>query len=248
MRLDPNFADAHGNLGQIRLLLGDFERGLPESEWRLAKVDGPPNVANPSRWDGSDLAGRTILLQAEQGSGDTLQFIRYVPLVKDRGGKVIVQCQASLLRLLASMVGIDQLVAQGSPLPAFAVRASILSLPYLFRTALDTIPAAVPYLQVDANLVARWRDELNANSSFTRPGFRIGILWQGNPTYGRDRERSIPWLSSSRWRAWRECNWLACKKAPASSNCGPLAASSPCLTWKTNWATTPNRCRASRPS
>ena len=138
-------------------------------------------------WDGSPLGERTILLYAEQGFGDTIQFIRYAPLVKQLGGTVLVECQASLVRLFGRTEGIDRLIGQGSPLPAYDVQASLLSLPAILRTTSSTIPAGVPYVIPDDRLVEQWRQELNAV-----PGFRIGICWQGNAEHKRDRFRSMP--------------------------------------------------------
>ena len=158
-------------------------------------------------WDGSSLAGRTILLHAEQGLGDTIQFIRYAPLVKRRGGTVILECQPALLRLLQSCAGVDRLLAQGSSLPHFDVHAPLLSLPGILGTTLSTIPAEVPYLFADANLVEHWRQELSrgVNSEPERQRgkealagarvLKVGIAWQGNPIHKNDKQRSIP-LSS----------------------------------------------------
>src|SRR5262249_16941908 len=135
---------------------------------------------------GSDLTGKTIFLYAEQGLGDTLHFIRYVPLVKQRGGTVVVQCQPALQRILASCPGIDVLIPQGNPVPAFDVHAALLSLPAIFQTPLANVPAQVPYLHPDPKLVEHWRSELGASGTF-----KVGIVWQGNPKFGYDKQRSI---------------------------------------------------------
>jgi hypothetical protein len=142
---------------------------------------------------------RTILLHAEQGLGDTLQFIRYAPLVQQRGGEVVVECQETLLPLLATCPGIDQLVARGAPLPAFDTHAPLLSLPGILGTTLTTIPANIPYLTADPGLREQWRHELSSlgdaaplGDAGRRPAFKVGIAWQGNPQYPNDRQRSIP--------------------------------------------------------
>ena len=127
------------------------------------------------------MTGKTILLQAEQGLGDTIQFIRYAPLVKRRGGTVILECQPALLRLLQSCAGVDRLLAQGSSLPHFDVHAPLLSLPGILGTTLSTIPAEVPYLFADANLVEHWRQELSPMR-----GFKIGIAWQCKNVFPED--------------------------------------------------------------
>jgi tetratricopeptide (TPR) repeat protein len=197
--LKPDYADAHRNRALLWLLLGDFEQGWPEYEWRwrCQGITMPP--FRQPLWDGSPLEGRTVLLHAEQGLGDTLQFIRYAPLVQQQGGKVLVQCQPPLLSVLARCAGIDHLVGQNSALPDFDVHAPLLSLPGLLRTALATIPAQIPYLSADASLVEHWRaqlDSLSAQGEGEESGtFRIGIAWQGNPQHKKDRQRSLPLAS-----------------------------------------------------
>jgi Flp pilus assembly protein TadD len=187
LRLAPEFADAHWNRAILWLLRGDTERGWPEYEWRWPAQGLAPREFTQPRWDGSPLEGRTILLHAEQGLGDTIQFIRFAPLVAERGGRVVVECQPPLARLLATAAGIDQVVPRGESLPAFDVHAPLLSVPGLLQTTLGTIPSGVPYLQVDPGLVQHWRRELE---SFE--GRKIGIAWQGNPAFRGDRQRSVP--------------------------------------------------------
>jgi tetratricopeptide (TPR) repeat protein len=187
IRLNPEAADTHKNLALVMLLRGEFERGWAEYEWRL-RVKNPALRSLPQpRWDGSPLEGRSILLRAEQGLGDSLQFIRYAPLVQARGGTVFFECPPRLIPLLRRCPGIAQLIPQGTPLPDFAVQAPLFSLPALFGTTVATIPASVPYLTADPVLVKQWRDKIHRV-----PGFRVGISWQGSPTYLGDRHRSIP--------------------------------------------------------
>jgi tetratricopeptide (TPR) repeat protein len=181
LRLLPDNAEMHTNLAMCWLLMGNFEQGWREYEWRLRCKDGSlPPLPQPG-WDGSSLAGRTILLRAEQGLGDTLHFIRYAGLVKQQGATVLVECQKSLMPLLASCPGIDRLVPQSAGLAgSFDAQAPLLSLPALLGTTLATVPAQVPYLFPDTKLVEHWREQLGAIG-----GFKIGIAWQGNPR--RDR-------------------------------------------------------------
>ena len=168
------------------LQMGDFERGWPEYEWRLkCKEFSIPAFRQPL-WDGSPLEGRVILLYADHGLGDSIQFIRYAPLVKARGGRVIVACQQPLARLLATCPGIDEVFAEGSLLPDFAFYAPLMSLPRILATSLSSVPAEVPYVTADAALVEQWRCELEPGG-----GFRIGIAWQGNPQYRKDHQRSF---------------------------------------------------------
>jgi tetratricopeptide (TPR) repeat protein len=186
LRLRPDFPEALGNRGMVLLVQGDLEHGWPEYEYRWKCRGFVKRTLPQPQWDGSPLAGRTILLHAEQGLGDTLQFVRYVPLVKERGGTVLLETPAALHELLAALPGVDRLLASGEPLPPFDVHAALLSLPYLFRTTLETIPAGVPYLTADASLVEHWRRELAHLREF-----KVGINWQGNPKNPTQHYRAI---------------------------------------------------------
>ena len=185
----PELSIARWNRALLYLLLGDFERGWAEYEWRWTQPGfGKCQFAQP-RWDGSRLDGRTILLFAEQGLGDTLQFARYAPRLQALGGKVVLECQPALLRLLAGTKGIDTLVAQGDTLPPFDVYAPLLSVPGIFQTTHASIPADVPYVYAEAALVESWRQILPPRGASS---LRIGITWQGNPANMMDRQCSIP--------------------------------------------------------
>jgi hypothetical protein len=187
LSLNPNDLLSRWNRAVLWLLRGEFEKGWPEHELRWVQPGFGQRTFTQPLWDGSDLHGKTILLYAEQGFGDTLQFIRYVPLVKARGGTVIFQCHRQLLRLFEKVPGIDRFEVSGAPLSAFDVHAALMSLPGIFHTRLDSVPATVPYIHADAELVEHWRGKLEPLG-----GFKIGIAWQGNPSYREDRERSIP--------------------------------------------------------
>jgi tetratricopeptide (TPR) repeat protein len=185
LRLKPDYADAEKNLAMTWLQQGKYDEGWRayECRWRC-KDFNPPSYVQPP-WDGGPLAGRTVLLYDEQGQGDALQFLRYAPLVKGRGGRVVFQCRAALIPLASRCRGIDQVVVRDAPPPPFDVHAALLSLPRLFGTTLATVPAEIPYLFADATLVERWRPEVRAI-----PGLRVGISWQGSPGYPGDAERS----------------------------------------------------------
>ena len=128
-----------------------------------------------------------MLLHSEQGLGDTIQFIRYAPLVKQRCGSVILQCQPGLAPLLSRCPGVDRLIVRGRSLPEYHVQAPLMSLPEILGTTLDTIPADVPYLFADPALTETWRQRLA-----DYPGFKVGIGWQGNRKYFADNLRSVP--------------------------------------------------------
>jgi Flp pilus assembly protein TadD len=187
LKIDPKYAEAHKNLAIVWLLMGDFERGWPEYEWRWrCPGNSLPSIKQPM-WDGTPLQGRTILLVAEQGLGDTLHFVRYAKVMQKRGARVIVAAQKPLLPILAECQGIDQLVKANGSYPSFDTWAPLVSLPGLVKTTLASIPAEVPYLAADPTLVKEWSERLAAHS-----GFRIGITWQGSPDFHADRQRSIP--------------------------------------------------------
>jgi tetratricopeptide (TPR) repeat protein len=187
LRLKPDFGDARYNRSLIWLVQGDWTRGLPEYEFRWQRAERPPSPSAGPLWDGSPLDGRTILLHCEQGLGDTLQFVRYVPLVKARGGRTVLLCQAPIRRLLENVAGIDQLLSPGDPLPSYDLQAPLMSLPLVFGTTVDTVPVRVPYLLVPQELIDKWHAELSKIS-----GFRVGISWQGSPNYKADWQRSFP--------------------------------------------------------
>jgi Flp pilus assembly protein TadD len=188
LRLDSGYAEAHRNRAMVLLQRGDFARGWLEYEWRTQCRGRPPVHFPQPRWQGEDLAGRTILLHTEQGLGDTLQFVRYAPLVQRRGGRVVLVCPQPLVALLARSPGIDRVIAAGSPLPPFDLHAALLSLPVILGTTTEAgIPPEVPYLFAGAEAVDRWRHHLER-----LPGLRVGIAWQGNPRQRSDRQRSFP--------------------------------------------------------
>ena len=185
----PDFPEAHYNEALCRLLIGDLRRGWDEHEWRWQTEElgqGKRNFSQPLWAGGQEIAGRTILLHAEQGFGDTIQFCRYVPLVAGRGGRVILEIQPALYELTCSLQGAAQVVYWGNPLPQFDLHCPLLSLPRAFGTELATIPSATPYLHATEEKAKHWSARLGPT---TRP--RIGIAWSGRPTHKNDDNRSI---------------------------------------------------------
>jgi tetratricopeptide (TPR) repeat protein len=162
IELAPKFAEARWCRSALRLLKGDFERGWPEFEWRFRCQGCSPRQFRQPVWNGGPLAGKTILLYTEQGLGDAIQFVRYARLVTERAARVIVGCENALLPLFTNCTAVDCLVAEGSVLPPFDVHASLMSLPAIFQTTCESIPAAVPYLFADAALVEQWRKSWRA--------------------------------------------------------------------------------------
>jgi tetratricopeptide (TPR) repeat protein len=187
IHLRPDYALAHWNLGLLLLSLGDFERGWTEYEWRWRRAEyARHDHFKKPRWDGKPLSGRRILLHTEQGFGDVIQFIRYLPRVVQSGGKVILACHSELRRLLSGMDGIEHWIDPGGTLPEYDFHCPLLSLPSVFQTTAATIPAQVPYLTADSDLSAAWRDRLARVD-----GKKVGLVWAGRPGHGNDRNRSL---------------------------------------------------------
>jgi tetratricopeptide (TPR) repeat protein len=189
--LNANFAKAHNNLALTLLTLGDFQHGWEEYEWRWksANLSSPRNFAQP-QWDGSPLQNRTLFLHAEQGFGDAIQFIRYLPQVAQRGGKIIIECRDDLQRLFWNMPEKYQIVVLGDSLPAFDLHCPLLSLPLVFGTKLDNIPNSVPYLYAIAQDAKSWRQRMEDQLPNTKVS-KVGLVWAGSPDNTNDRNRSM---------------------------------------------------------
>ena len=185
----PDFAEAHFNYALQLLLAGDFEKGWEEYEWRLRLPELVPlwPFAGRPRWDGSPLEGKTILLYAEQGLGDAIQFVRFAPLVAERGGRVVLNCAASLMALFENLPGVAALADRSKPAPEFDLCCSLLSLPGIFRTTLATLPAQTPYLRADPEKVRRWNARLAADSA----RLRVGLVWATQSSNKSAQSRSL---------------------------------------------------------
>jgi tetratricopeptide (TPR) repeat protein len=183
----PNNAIAHLCVATAHLALGDYEIGWREYEWRWGTADLVPfrrDLRRP-QWRGDEaLDGKTILLHAEQGYGDMVQFARYVPLVAERGADVVIEAPRALTALLETLAGKPRIIGRGDKLPAFDLHCPLLSLPLAFATRVDAIPAATPYLSAPADRLARWTDRLAGHA-----GRKIGLAWSGRP---HPRNRSVP--------------------------------------------------------
>jgi FkbM family methyltransferase len=187
--IKPDYVDAHINEGLVRLALDDYANGWKKYSWRNLKTSFGQGKKRPPRplWLGNwDISGKTILLCSEEGLGDTVQFCRYVPLVAQRGARVILAVQRPLSTLMAGLQGASVVCDQGEPVPPFDGFCPLLSLPGAFATKLETIPAAVPYLSVEPDAAARWRRRLDGDG-----GAKVGIVWAGNPQHRNDARRSI---------------------------------------------------------
>jgi hypothetical protein len=193
----PEYADAHFNLATLLLTYGNFAEGWAEYAWRWRSRafmggNAARSLQSAMTWDGSPLRGRKMLLHAEQGLGDTIQFGRYAALLKEQGaGKILLACAPELQALMRGCRGVDEIVT-ATPFPPYDVGAFLVDLPRMLgMTSIEQIPANVPYLDCDPDLVARWEARMAAAEE-QRPRLRVGIAWQGNPGHRSDRWRSVP--------------------------------------------------------
>ena len=177
--------------GLLDLRMGRMLRGWEryEARWDCPDAKGPYRNLSEPRWRGEPFPGKTLLIFFEQGLGDTFMFIRYAALAKARGGRVLLAPQAALAGMVATCPGVDEVVLPGAPMPHFDLQVPLLSLPWIFRTDLDSIPDAVPYLAVPSSVPNRQAiTEVLARSEGQ---IRIGLVWAGNPDHKRDQARSI---------------------------------------------------------
>lgn len=188
-RLDPENASAHFVLGMVLLVEGDFDRGWCEYNyrWQIDTYKEGLKRLNAPQWCGEDLHGKTLLVHAEQGIGDSLHFCRYLALAKVRGARVIFECQPAIKRLMSSVRGCDVLIARGDALPDFDMHVPLLNLPAVLGTRFETIPAAVPYLQADDEAKLMWINRLAQLGG----DMKVGIVWAGNPEHANDHNRSM---------------------------------------------------------
>jgi tetratricopeptide (TPR) repeat protein len=183
----PDHLGALFNLSLLLLLQGEYPRGWTsyESRWRLLDVKKPPFAAEP-QWQGEDLSGKTILLNAEQGFGDTIQALRYIPAIVARGARVVLRIDRALVRLAAGLPGNLVITPTQVRPPAFDVWCPLLSLPRVLGTRIDSIPADIPYLHVRPAIAERWRQRLSLLA-----GLKVGLVWAGSPSHVNDFRRSI---------------------------------------------------------
>jgi tetratricopeptide (TPR) repeat protein len=190
LRIKPDMAEAHWNRSFMYLLNEKFEDGWQDYDWRFRQVRWKtlyPHPYSGPRWDGSPSAGKTLFVHDEQGLGDTLQFVRYLPMAKTRCATLIFETRKSLIPLLKGFPGIDQIVSRSSsphPDKNWDVYIPLLSLPKVFGSTLETIPNQVPYLYADTQKTEYWRHRL------TGDGFKVGIVWAGRPMHTNDHNRS----------------------------------------------------------
>jgi tetratricopeptide (TPR) repeat protein len=212
--INPQHPEAHLNRGVTRLLAGDWQGGWCDWEWRFQCQDRHrtyPHRLDGERWEGGCFKNKTLLVHSEQGIGDALQFARYLPLVKERGGRVIFEVRASLLRLFESLAGVDELIElskDNPPTRHYDMYVPLCSLARIFNTLPNTVPNQVPYLATDSSKVEQWRRRLPAE------GLNIGLVWGGGDTY---KERSIKLSQLSPLAFVKGINWIGLQKGPAAA-------------------------------
>jgi Flp pilus assembly protein TadD len=183
-------ADGHLALAQNLLAMGDFVPGWMEYEWRNETEAGKNTMPKmtSAHWNGMTIPKGRILLVGDQGYGDTIQFARYIPMVAERCEEVVLGCSAEMGPILQNVPGVKQYCHRWNDVPGHAAHVRLSTLPYLFQTTLETIPAQVPYLKADPARVAAWKERFDAQLP---PGRRIGLAWTGRPTHPNDRRRSL---------------------------------------------------------
>jgi hypothetical protein len=187
--IEPDNPDPHWNIALCTLLMGDYARGWREYEWRWknTSLGSKLRECGVPRWTGEPLDGRRVLLHAEQGFGDTLQFCRYAPMLQRQGAHVVLEVQPALAGLLRGQWAGIEVIARGDALPPLDCHCPLLSVPDAVGTRVDTIPSPGPYLRPPADSLAKWRRRLpDAGAP------RVGIVWSGNPKHKNDHNRSLP--------------------------------------------------------
>jgi tetratricopeptide (TPR) repeat protein len=230
LQIDPDYAPGHVNHALGLLLAGDYERGWAENEWRWRDSSGwvlreKRNFRQPQWLGDVPPSGKTILLQSEQGYGDTIQFCRFAALVAEMGARVVLEAPPALAPLLKTLTGVSNVVAQGEALPEFDMYCPLLSLPLALKTSLSSVPAQVPYLAVREDRRRLWRDRLG---DFQRP--RIGLVWSGGFRPGRpelwsiNERRNIPLAKFSALKGLEADFYSLQKGEPAESEFAQVMA------------------------
>ncbi len=226
---DPLSPGARYNLALTQLRLGDWLHGWPgyEARWRFREVHRSPRLFVQPRWQGEPLNGRRILLHAEQGLGDTIQFSRYVAMVAARGGRIFLQVQQPTLRLMQSLAAVRQGVVEimplGAPLLEFDCECPLMSLPAIFGATIETVSWTGPYLEAAPALVAeKWRSHPTPRSP--QKSLRVGVAWAGNPNYKADRQRSVKLATLLPLLRTTGVTWISLQKGAPAEELASLTA------------------------
>jgi tetratricopeptide (TPR) repeat protein len=214
-----DYADAHFNAAMALLTRGDYRRGFEEYEWRWRRTGMPAQKSRGRLWLGEyPPARKTILLHAEQGLGDTIQFARYAPSVAAAGATIVLEVQPELKAVMTGLTGVATVIARGDTVPPFDIHCPLGSLPLAMKTAPDTVPAPIPYLAADEAKLVKWSARIGA-----LPGPRIAISWSGNAAHDNDRNRSIAFQSLAPLFAAR-ANFISIQPDVREGDAAALAA------------------------
>jgi tetratricopeptide (TPR) repeat protein len=220
IEMAPEWGLALAARSMVRLAMGDFERGWEEYEFRWKLADCPPPEFSQPQWDGEPFPGRTLLLHAEQGLGDTLQFVRFASLAKRLGGRVVLASQPALAPILAGVAGVDVVVGNDGELPAFDCHLPLMSLPRVLKTGEDAMQRQIPYLKVPPRSSRIARERL---ARIAPGGPRIGIAWAGNRKHPNDVNRSMDLDLFAPLLAIPGVRWLSLQQGRAIPTDLPLA-------------------------
>lgn len=227
LALDDTLAEAHFELAEALLVSGQFEEGWQEYEWRRQLPGTPRLLPRNDRplWDGRPLPQGALLLIGDQGFGDTIQFSRYLPLVAQRCPKLVVACSAQMHPIVMQQAGVTQAFDRWDRLPEFAAYCPLSSLPRLFETRLETIPAPIPYLAAEPERAAHWRTRL---AQLAPPAYRrIGLVWAGQPSHGNDANRSLRLQQLAALAELPELVLVSLQMGPAQAEIGRYVGAAP---------------------
>jgi len=219
--LQPDEPEFHFSLAQALLLLGRYEDGWREYEWRwrMERFNLPMRRFTQPCWDGRALEGGTLLVHGETGLGDTFLFVRYAALAAQRCARVVVECQAPLVALVAGVNGVAQVVAQGEPLPAFDAHIPLIGFPRRFGTTITTIPWTGPYIHPDPQRLRNWADAVAAQKHRRR---KVGLVWTGNPENLGNRDRSVTLQQLGLLAEAPEVTFFSLQKGVDAAQRGPI--------------------------
>ena len=227
LALDPTLPGAHFELAEVLLLQGEMAQGWEEYEWRYRIPGAAPLMpaTDKPQWDGSPLGGKRLLLIADQGFGDVIQFSRYIPWAAERCPELAVACSAEVAPLLRQIWPGAALFQRWEACPEYAAFCPLSGLPRLHGTRVENVPAAVPYLRADPARVAVWRERLER---LTPVGVRrVGLVWAGRPTHNNDRNRSASLAAFSAFGDVPGVALVSLQKGPAAAQAGAYFGRAP---------------------
>jgi len=190
LKIKPDSIELHYGRAHCQLLLGNFKTGWEEYEWRIKRPEFPVRNLKKPRLTNQNINGKKILVYSEQGLGDSIQFVRYLPMLKEKGAYIIFECSEYLFQLLKDFKGYDQRIDTSNVSEDeldYDYHIPILSLPFYFSTEMNSIPCKIPYIKIEDGFISKWKKIFKQNEKF-----KIGLVWAGNPKHKGDKERSCP--------------------------------------------------------